>query len=68
MNGDLISCQNLIDHKDLVEKNVMDVLISGICIGHGISKIATKDEDFRIIAKVEYLEIMDSAWSRPHLW
>ncbi len=39
--------------------NIMDVLISGICLGHGISKIATKDEDFRIIAKVEYLEIMD---------
>ncbi len=23
--------------------NVMDVLISGICVGHGISRVATKD-------------------------
>ena len=28
--------------------------------GNGISKIATKDKDFNIIAKVEHLEIMDS--------
>lgn len=23
--------------------NIMDVLISGICVGHGISRVATKD-------------------------
>lgn len=39
--------------------NIMDVLIAGICLGHGISRIATKDEDFRIIAKVENLEVMN---------
>ncbi len=40
--------------------NVLDVMIAGICLGNGISKIATKDKDFNIIAKVEHLEIMDS--------
>ncbi len=40
--------------------NIMDVLIAGICLGHGISKIATKDEDFGTIAKVEHLDITNS--------
>lgn len=39
--------------------NLMDVLIAGTSLGHGISKIATKDEDFKVIAKVENLVIMD---------
>ena len=38
--------------------NIMDVLIAGTCLGHGISKVATKDRDFEVIAKIENLEIM----------
>ena len=37
----------------------MDVLIAGTTLGHGISKIATKNADFKVIAKVENLAIVD---------
>ena len=39
--------------------NFMDVLIAGTSLGHGISRIATRDEDFKVIAKVEHLLVMD---------
>lgn len=39
--------------------NIMDVLIAGTTLGHGISKIATKNADFKVIAKVENLAIVD---------
>ncbi|MCL5786341.1 MAG: type II toxin-antitoxin system VapC family toxin [Candidatus Thermoplasmatota archaeon] len=39
--------------------NIMDVLIAGTSLGHGISRIATRDEDFKVIAKVEQLNVMD---------
>ncbi len=52
------SIQEKLDRLDQ-NVNVLEVMITGICLGHGISKIATKDKDFDIIVKVEHLEIMD---------
>ena len=40
--------------------NVLDVLIAGTMLGHGITKIATKDNDFHKISRVEKIEILDT--------
>ncbi len=42
-----------------LEVNIMDVLIAGTRLGHGISRIATRDKDFKAIAKVEQLLAMN---------
>ena len=39
--------------------NLMDVLIAGTCLGHGISRIATRDKDFKVISKVDELFVMN---------
>ena len=39
--------------------NLMDVLIAGTCLGHAISRIATRDKDFKVISKVDELFVMN---------